>query len=77
MVEKSPLIYDDHPAGEHQFDYYLEGSAKNWEPIRAFPSGLAALENRQYFISRLEPNVLLETLCRKLALRGVICADQD
>jgi hypothetical protein len=75
--EKRPLIYDDHPAGEHQFDYYLEGSAKNWGPIRAFPSGLAALENGQYFISRLEPNVLLETLCRTLALRGVICADQD
>lgn len=75
--EKRPLIYNHHPAGEHQFDYYLEGSAKNWGPIRAFPSGLDALQNGQYFISRFETNRSLETLCRTLALRGVICADLD
>ena len=75
--KKHPLIYDHHPAGEHRFDYYLEGTAGNWGPIRAFPSGMAALENGQYFISRLETNSSLETLCRKLALRGVICADRD
>ena len=75
--EKHPLISDDHPADEHRFNYYLEGTARNWGPIRAFPSGLAALENGQYFISRLEGNDLLKKLCRTLALRGVICADQD
>jgi hypothetical protein len=75
--EKCPLIYDHHPPGKHRFDYYLEGSAKNWGPIRAFPSGLAALKNGQYFISRFETNGSLETLRRTLALRGVICADQD
>src|SRR5262249_1887518 len=75
--KKCPLIYDNHPAGEHQFDYYLEGLAKNWEGIRALPSGLVALENGQYFISLFETDVSLDTLCRKLALRGVICADQD
>jgi hypothetical protein len=75
--EKSPLIYDHHPAGEHEFDYYLEGSAKNWGPIRAFPSGLAALRNGRYFVSQLETSGSLEKLCRTLALRGVICTDQD
>ena len=75
--EKCPLIYDHHPAGEHRFDYYLEGMARNSGPIRAFPSGLAALENGQYFVCRFDTNVLLETVCRTLALRGVICADQD
>jgi hypothetical protein len=75
--EGCALIYDHHPAGEHEFDYYLEGSAKNWGPIRAFPSGLVALKNGQYFISRLETNGSLENLRRKLALRGVICADRD
>jgi hypothetical protein len=70
------LIFDHHPAGEHRFDYYLEGTARNLgAPIRAFPSGLAALENGQYFVSRLDGS--LEKLCRMLALRGVICADQD
>lgn len=75
--EKHPLIYDHHAAGEYEFDYYLEGSTRNWGPIRAFPSGLAALKNGQYFISRLETNGSLEILRRTLALRGVICADQD
>jgi hypothetical protein len=75
--EKCPLIYDHNPAGEHDFDYYLEGSAKNWGPIRALPSGLVALKNGQYFIARLETNGSLEKLCRTLALRGVICADRD
>jgi len=74
--QKHPLIYDPHPAGEHRFDYYLEGTTRNIAgPIRAFPSGLAALENGQYFISRLDKQP--DTLCRKLALRGVICANQD
>lgn len=73
--QKHPLIYDNHPGGEHRFDYYLEGTARNFGPIRAFPSGLAALENEQYFISRLDERP--ETVCRTLALRGVICTDQD
>jgi hypothetical protein len=77
--KKHPVIHDNHPAGEHRFDYYLEGSVGSLMPgpIRAFPSGLAALENGQYFISRFDESWSLETLCRKLALRGVICADQD
>lgn len=75
--KKFPLIYDHHPVGEHQLDYYLEGSAQNWGPIRGLPSGQIALENGQYFISRNASNVSLETLCRKLSLRGVICADKD
>ena len=75
--EKCPLIYDHYPADEHQFDYYLEGSAKNWGPIRGFPSGLAALEKGQYFTSLFETNGALQALCRTLALRGIICADQD
>lgn len=73
--QNHPLIYDNHPAGEHRFDYYLEGTARNFGSIRAFPSGLAALENGQYFISRLDEHP--ETVCRTLALRGVICADHD
>lgn len=76
-IKKFPLIYDLHPAGEHRFDYYLEGSARNWGSIRGLPSGQIALENGQYFISRVESKGSLETLRRKLALRGVICADQD
>jgi len=73
------LIYDHHLAGEHRFDYYLEGSVRHFMPgpIHAFPSGLAALKKGQYFISCFETNGSLETLRKRLALRGVICAEQD
>jgi hypothetical protein len=71
--QKCPLIYDHHPAGAHEFDYYLEGSAMNWGPIRAFPTGLVALKRGQYFISCRQSIGSLETLCKKLALRGVTC----
>jgi len=72
-----PLIYDHPPSTQHEFDYYLEGSAKNWGPIRAFPSGLVALQKGQYFISRFETDGSLRTLCKTLALRGLTCADAD
>jgi hypothetical protein len=70
-----PLIYDPHPSGPHQFDYFLEGSARSWGPIRAFPSGLAALQNGQYFVSNDETDGSLRKLCQALALRGMTCAD--
>lgn len=75
--EQYPLVYDHHPQSVHEFDYYLEGSAKNWGPIRAFSSGLLALRNGQYFISRFETEGSLMTLCKRLALRGATCANCD
>ena len=75
--QKYPLIYDSHLEGDHRFDYYLEGSSQNWGAIRAFPSGLAALKDGQYFIPGLETDGRLEILRRTLALRGVIYADLD
>jgi hypothetical protein len=75
--ESYPLIYEHHPAGKHQFDYYLEGSAMNWGPIRAFPSGMVALESERYFVSCRESDHALSTLCKKLRLRGVNCSAAD
>ena len=75
--EERPLIYDHHPSSAHSFDYFLEGSAKNWGPIRAFPTGLAALQKGHYFISQWETDGSLNTLCKTLALRGVTCSDSD
>jgi hypothetical protein len=37
--QKLPLIYDNDPAGEHRFDYYLEGTAGNRD--RYAPSQVA------------------------------------
>jgi hypothetical protein len=75
--EDYPLIYDAHPDGPHEFDYYLEGSAMNWGPIRAFPSGMNALTAGRYFVSCRESDGSLSTLCRKLRLRGVVCSEAD
>lgn len=75
--EKLPLIYDHGATGPHEFDYYLEGSAMNWGPIRAFPSGMSALKSERYFVSCRETDGSLSTLCKKLRLRGVDCAADD
>lgn len=72
-----PLVFDPHPAGEHRFDYYLEGSAQNWGPIRAFPSGQSALQAGRYFVSSGDSEVMLHGLCKKLRLRGVVCDSTD
>src|SRR5262245_33645574 len=74
-MEQHPLIYDHHPDGPHEFDYYLEGSAKNWGPIRALPSGMSALKAEQYIVSRFDGS--LDKICKTLALRGVKCADSE
>jgi hypothetical protein len=68
------LVYDHHPDGPHDFDYYLEGSAANWGPIRAFPSGLQAIKSERYFVSHRDDEVRLSQLCRKLSLRGLQCS---
>jgi hypothetical protein len=75
--EEFPLIYDHSPTGQHEFDYYLEGSAMNWGPIRAFPSGMIGLQSERYFVSCRETDGSPSTLCKKLRLRGVDCSAHD
>jgi hypothetical protein len=74
---KFPLVYDHRPGAENKFNYYLECSAVNYGQLRAFPTGLLALENGQYFISFRDTDFRVDKLCRTLALRGVTCAGQD
>jgi hypothetical protein len=45
-----PLVFQSHPTGAHQFDYYLEGSSQNWGSIHAMPTGLNALRSERYFV---------------------------
>jgi hypothetical protein len=69
------LVFENRQGVESPLGYYLEGSSKNWGSgkIYALPSGLAALQRGQYFVSSRDHN--LETVCRTLRLRGVDCAD--
>jgi hypothetical protein len=75
--EQYPLVYDNRANVEHEFSHYLEGSAANWGPIRAFPSGIDALKSGRYFISCRESDGALLKLCKKLRLRGINCAASD
>jgi len=62
-------------SGLHEFDYYLEGSVRNYDPpVQAFPAALAALAQGQYFVAEDDNDVRLDQLCRALRLRGVACS---
>jgi hypothetical protein len=61
---------------QHDFDYYLEGGSRNFSlEIYAFESGLKAIQLRQYFVSHMDGDQRLLSLCRLLKLRGIECAD--
>jgi hypothetical protein len=65
-----PCIYSHRADFNHQWDYYLEGTARNWHPdIFALPAGMNALQSGAYFISRNDP--VLDQVCRTLELRGI------
>lgn len=76
-LKSFPLIYENRRGAEDEFEYayYLEGSCKNWNDgmIYALGSGMAALQKGQYFVSPKDNEFVLDTICRKLRLRGVDC----
>ncbi len=73
-IEAAPLIYENRKDVDNPFAYNLEGSAGNWATkIYALPSGLAALEGGQYFVSEFDNDFVLDRVCRSLRLRGVDC----
>lgn len=61
-------------SGTNEFDYYLEGSIRNYDPpVYAFASALAALATGQYFVAQDDNDLRLDQLCQALRLRGVDC----
>lgn len=59
-------------ASTNEFDYYLEGSIRNYDsPVFALPSGLQEIKAGRYFVHD-DPGDLL-ALCQKLRLRDVHC----
>jgi hypothetical protein len=64
-----------YPDENGQFNYYLEGSIRNFDsPVFAFESGLAALRAGKYFVADEDNEHVLDNLCRQLRLRGVECS---
>jgi len=57
-----------------KWDYYLEGSIRNWAPeVFALPNAMNALRRGQYFVAERDNDLLLDQVCRSLRLRGINC----
>jgi hypothetical protein len=68
------LVYDGRPG---EFDFLLEGSIRNFDsPLFAFGGAAAALRSGSYFVSEDDSGVVLDDVCRRLALRDVRCLDE-
>ena len=71
-IKKNELAFSSKPSFDGQWNYYLEGSIKNYDTnIYAFPRGVTLLKSEQYFVADGESNGRLDTICKVLALRGV------
>jgi len=71
-LKENPCVYSHRPDFEHAWDYFLEGSAKNWDSdIFALPAGMAALKDGSYFVAADDNEVQLDRVCRALELRGI------
>jgi len=67
--------YEQLPASESAFAYYLEGGIQNVAAVvHGLPSGIAALRHGQYFVSHEDNDAVLDRVSRTLKLRGVDCA---
>jgi hypothetical protein len=61
-------------ARHSDFDYYLEGSIRNYDSeVRALPRAAAALRDGHYFVDTGIADTRVDVLCRQLRLRGVNC----
>ena len=71
-ISQYVLVHSMSRKHDHAYDYYLEGSLKNWDSdIFALPQGLVSLQAGSYFVSGEDTEWPLEKLCRQLKLRGV------
>jgi hypothetical protein len=71
-LETHQLVWERRRDGEEGYSHFLEGGIKNVaERVYALPSGLAAYEDRQYFVGHGEADVTLDRVCKTLRLRGI------
>lgn len=70
-------VYSGKPGFEGEWDYYLEGSVRNYDPpVFALPSGLQALRAGRYFVAEGDTPERVERVCKSLRLRGVECEEE-
>jgi hypothetical protein len=68
------LVFTNKPSWTGDWNYYLEGSIKNYDPpVHALPRAAQALREGQYFVELRDNDYVLDKLCRSLRHRGVEC----
>lgn len=71
-LREYPCIFSRRSANTKEWDYYLEGSIRNYDAdIYALPSGMIALQQGCYFVAECDGEHMLSKLIRTLELRGV------
>jgi hypothetical protein len=66
------LVFSSRASGPGNWDYYLEGSVRNFDgDVFALPVAMEALRRGQYFVADDDSNERVERLCKTLRLRGV------
>jgi hypothetical protein len=71
-LRQNPCVYSHRPDFVHEWDYFLEGSIRNWDSdLFALPAGMAALQSGAYFVAADDNEARLNLVCRALQLRGV------
>jgi len=67
-------VYSNKPGHRNDWNYYLEGAVKNFDPpIYALRGSLEALRRGQYFVAEDDTDLVLDKLCSRLRLRDVRC----
>ena len=76
-LKQQQCVFSNKAGCENKFDYYLEGSIRNYDPsVYAFPGGLAALDEGRYFAADDDGDFRLDKICSTLRLRGVECSNR-
>jgi hypothetical protein len=74
---KHACVFSRRPGFSSEWNYYLEGSIRNWDSdIFALTNGLAAIRSGEYFISEDDNGRLLDVVCQQLKLRGVAVSER-
>jgi hypothetical protein len=70
-LKQFSLVFSQSHAKDSELKYYLEGGIQNFDAeLHALPHALVALRNGQYFVHHRDSAGQLDTVCKKLRLRG-------
>jgi hypothetical protein len=75
-LSQYPVVFPRSRVAPPEVLYHLEGSVQNYAiPIHALPAGESALRQGQYFVDHSDNDLVVDKLCQRLRLRGIVCRD--